>query len=142
MNEKAEYVKLVKSRDWQIKKLHKEIDELRKQGDCAMSARLFAGDRARLHEGIVPAAPAFSAHGARGAAPRVFVRDTAAKFSLRPPERVSRTWACALPTRGCKKAAASRFFAATTTLINQTSAAAGAYGLSAHGIVQANHPAR
>ena len=32
MNEKAEYVRLVKSRDWQIKKLHKEIDELRKQG--------------------------------------------------------------------------------------------------------------
>ena len=32
MNEKAEYVRLVKSRDWQIKKLHKEIDGLRKQG--------------------------------------------------------------------------------------------------------------
>ena len=29
-----------------------------------------------------------------------------------------------------------------TTLINQTSAAANAYGLSAHGIVQANHPRR
>jgi hypothetical protein len=32
MNEKAEYARLVKTRDWQIKKLHKEIDELRKQG--------------------------------------------------------------------------------------------------------------
>lgn len=32
MNEKAEYVRLVKSRDRQIKKLYQEIDELRKQG--------------------------------------------------------------------------------------------------------------
>ena len=35
MNEKAEYVRLVKSRDRQIKKLYQEIDELRKQGGAA-----------------------------------------------------------------------------------------------------------
>ncbi|WP_084153966.1 DEAD/DEAH box helicase [Simplicispira psychrophila] len=34
------------------------------------------------------------------------------------------------------------FLCDRTTLINQTSAAANAYGLSAHGIVQANHPQR
>lgn len=34
------------------------------------------------------------------------------------------------------------FLCDRTTLINQTSAAADAYGLSAHGIVQANHPRR
>jgi hypothetical protein len=35
MNEKAEYVRLVKSRDRQIRKLYQEIDELRKQGGAA-----------------------------------------------------------------------------------------------------------
>ena len=34
------------------------------------------------------------------------------------------------------------FLCDRTTLINQTSAAANAYALSAHGIVQANHPRR
>ena len=43
---------------------------------------------------------------------------------------------------GLQKGRRVTFLCDRTTLINQTSAAADAYGLSAHGIVQANHPRR
>ena len=47
---------------------------------------------------------------------------------------------CVLRMKRWRKAAAPRFVCDRTTLINQTSDVAFSYGLSAHGVIQSNHP--